>query len=363
MLCVVAVPANAAPSTGGSLADAQAQASAARTKLAEMRTGLASGLSAYNTAARDLARTRAEIASNTKRLDEVKASLQAGQQSLDSQASFLYRTNGTGFVDVLLGSASFEEFASRLSVLQQIASKDAGLVVALKADKAEAQRLSSLLARREASQKALLGKVATRRDAVQGSIDRQQAYLGSLSATVQDLVDAQEKAAAVAERASSSDANAAPAPSQSGVAPAKVSPSKTSPSKPSPAPSRSAVALKLAKVEGRSGSYWVMAKESSSYSPIGVKFSGVTTEYGNADNGTGTSSGRQFNDRELTCAHRTLPFGTRLAVTHGNKHVIVIVTDRGPFTRGRMLDLTTRAASILGIDGVGQVSCEVVDPN
>ncbi len=73
------------------------------------------------------------------------------------------------------------------------------------------------------------------------------------------------------------------------------------------------------------------------YRPTGVKFSGVTTMYGNDDNGTSTASGRRFDENEFTCAHKTLPFGTRLAVSKNGKSVIVTVTDRGPFTPGGCL--------------------------
>jgi peptidoglycan DL-endopeptidase CwlO len=290
-LGVAVVPASAAPPTTATIADAQAQASAAQLKLAEMRTSLASGLSAYNSAARDLATTRAEIAQNSKRLAEVKASLKSGQNSLDTQASFLYRTDGTGYVDVLLGSVSFEEFASRLSVLQQIASKDAGLVEALKRGRIEAQQLGQTLADRESRQRSLVAKVSAQRTSVQGSIDQQQAYLSSLSLQVQNLVAAQEKAAAQAQQASNTGSGATPTPSTGKAA------------KPSPKASSGKVALKLATVTGRSGSYWVMAKESSSYTPTGAKFSGEASEYGTNDNGTGTASGRPLNDSELTCAH------------------------------------------------------------
>lgn len=351
-LGVAVVPAAAAPSSAGSVAGAQSQATAARQKLAAMQKSLASGLSAYNSAAHDLAKTRAAIAENSKHLAEVKATLQAGQDSLNSQATFLYRTDGTGFVDVLLGSASFDEFASRLSVLEQIASKDAGLVVSLKNDRAEAQQLSQALSERESQQSALVGKVSAHRDSIQRCIDQQQAYLSSLSAQVQELIAAQEKAATQAQQASNTGSDSTPVPSSSGGA-----------TKPVPKASGAKVALKLATVVGRSGTYWVMAKEASSYSPTGAKFSGVASEYGTADNGTGTASGHPLNDSELTCAHPSLPFGTRIAVTHGSHHVIVIVTDRGPYSGGRVIDLTHRAASLLGVDGVGEVKCEVVEPN
>ncbi len=62
----------------------------------------------------------------------------------------------------------------------------------------------------------------------------------------------------------------------------------------------------------------------------------------------------------MTCAHRSLPFGTKLKVTHGDRSVVVTVNDRGPFVRGRVLDLSTAAARAIGIEGVGQVVAEVM---
>ena len=118
--------------------------------------------------------------------------------------------------------------------------------------------------------------------------------------------------------------------------------------KPSKTPVSKAGAIVYATVEGRSGKYAVVAGDPLTYRPTGVKFSGVTTMYGNDDNGTGTSSGRRFDENEFTCAHKTLPFGTRLAVTKGGRSVIVTVTDRGPFTPGRMLDLTTALRPLSG---------------
>jgi rare lipoprotein A len=75
-----------------------------------------------------------------------------------------------------------------------------------------------------------------------------------------------------------------------------------------------------------------------------------------------TASGRAFNENEFTCAHKTLPFGTRVAVNFRGKRVIVTVTDRGPYGKGRVIDLTKRAAATIGLKsaGVGQVRCEVV---
>ena len=93
----------------------------------------------------------------------------------------------------------------------------------------------------------------------------------------------------------------------------------------------------------------------------GRSFSGMASFYGN-ESGSRTASGQRFNQNALTCAHRSLPFGTRLRVTHGGRSVVVTVNDRGPFVHGRVLDLSTAAARAVGITGagVGRVVAEVM---
>ena len=94
---------------------------------------------------------------------------------------------------------------------------------------------------------------------------------------------------------------------------------------------------------------------------FGRVFSGLASFYGN-ESGRQTASGQRFDQNALTCAHRSLPFGTKLRVTHGDRSVIVTVNDRGPFVKGRVLDLSTAAARAVGLTsaGVGRVTAEVV---
>src|SRR6266481_3715671 len=94
-------------------------------------------------------------------------------------------------------------------------------------------------------------------------------------------------------------------------------------------------------------------------SGTGHSFSGMASYYGN-ESGSRTASGQRFDQNALTCAHRSLPFGTKLRVTHGDRSVVVTVNDRGPFVHGRVLDLSTAAARAVGITGVGQVTAEVI---
>jgi rare lipoprotein A len=90
---------------------------------------------------------------------------------------------------------------------------------------------------------------------------------------------------------------------------------------------------------------------------------GKASYYANKFNGRRTSSGEIFCQDSLTCAHRTLPFGTYLKVKNQNngKEVIVRVTDRGPFIKGRVVDLSRAAAEEIGMIQAGVVRVEVVE--
>jgi rare lipoprotein A len=93
----------------------------------------------------------------------------------------------------------------------------------------------------------------------------------------------------------------------------------------------------------------------------GRSFAGKASYYGN-ESGSKTASGQRFNQNAMTAAHRSLPFGTKLRVTHRGQSVVVTTNDRGPFIRGRVLDLSKGAARAIGLTGagVGHVVAEVV---
>jgi peptidoglycan lytic transglycosylase len=113
---------------------------------------------------------------------------------------------------------------------------------------------------------------------------------------------------------------------------------------------------------GAAGLSWRDANASIAPSSFGGRtFSGMASYYG-SESGSRTASGQRMNSNAMTCAHRSLPFGTKLRVTHGSRSVIVTVNDRGPFIRGRVLDLSTGAARAIGLTaaGVGRVTAEVV---
>jgi rare lipoprotein A len=88
--------------------------------------------------------------------------------------------------------------------------------------------------------------------------------------------------------------------------------------------------------------------------------SGIASVYGYA--GGRTASGERASPGALTAAHRTLPFGTMVRVTdsRSGRSVVVRINDRGPFVRGRVIDLTPAAAHALGFSGLTNVTLDVV---
>ena len=87
--------------------------------------------------------------------------------------------------------------------------------------------------------------------------------------------------------------------------------------------------------------------------------SGIASVY-STESGSRTASGQRLDPGALTAAHRTLPFGTKVRVTNKNNghFVVVTINDRGPFVRGRIIDVTPAGARALGFAGLAPVTIE-----
>ena len=88
-------------------------------------------------------------------------------------------------------------------------------------------------------------------------------------------------------------------------------------------------------------------------------FKGLASLYADKSIGHKTASGERYNSKALTCAHRTLPLGTKILVKNPKtgSSCVVVVNDRGPFRHDRIVDLSKAAGRKLGIHGVGTVRC------
>ena len=95
--------------------------------------------------------------------------------------------------------------------------------------------------------------------------------------------------------------------------------------------------------------------------PRGYDKTGTASYYGARHHGKRTASGEPFDQNALTAAHPALPFGTRVLVTNLNndKSVVVRINDRGPHTRGRLIDLSRKAAQQLDMLRTGTAKVRV----
>jgi rare lipoprotein A len=121
---------------------------------------------------------------------------------------------------------------------------------------------------------------------------------------------------------------------------------------------RLAVAILVA---AAAGAMWVERVRSAA---VGWRETGRASYYGDLFEGRPTASGEPYVHHKMTAAHRTLPFGTRIKVTHRNsgRSVIVRINDRGPAHASRILDLSRAAAERIGLlrDGTGPVALVVI---
>ncbi|MBD1553351.1 septal ring lytic transglycosylase RlpA family protein [Pseudomonas typographi] len=97
--------------------------------------------------------------------------------------------------------------------------------------------------------------------------------------------------------------------------------------------------------------------------PHGYDQQGVASYYGARHQGKRTASGERFDPNALTAAHRRLPFGSKVLVTNlSNQHSVVVrINDRGPHTRGRLIDVSRAAAEQLGMTASGMARVRVQD--
>ena len=98
------------------------------------------------------------------------------------------------------------------------------------------------------------------------------------------------------------------------------------------------------------------------HKPRHQSISNIASWYGYPHHGRKMADGHRYNMYALTAAHRTLKLGTKVKVTNlnNNKSVVVIISDRGPYVRGRIIDLSLAAARAIGMSGTAKVRLTVM---
>jgi rare lipoprotein A len=297
---------------------------------------------------REVEEHRAELVALEERIDVTNLRIYRQQEALaDARAHMaqkrdvfemrvirMYKSRSTNPMAILLTSDSISDFYARALMLARIARQDRSALSEAALATSEAEYEAAYLDDLKAQDLALRHETQLRTEQLALALKEQQQLVERLTEEERKRLEAERAAAAAAREEWRS----------------------------SSLPIGSAVPLKTAMVEPYADQiYLVPEYQPSLYKTTGRTMTAVCSWYGNEFNGRRTASGQIFNEEDFTCASRTLPFGTRLALTRNDRRIIVVVTDRGPFIAGRDLDLSKAAARALGFSGVEPVHAEFIE--
>lgn len=265
------------------------------------------------------------------------------QNAFDERAIALYKFTGYDSLAVLLDATSFRDFIARATILTTILEVDRAALEEAAVVSAQAQYQAGQLEELRQQDVDLRGLKEDRARILQSALAEEATLLPTLATASRAAVDA--VAAQYASTRARWKAASIPLGTPIGTVPATVRPYT-------------------------SRTYLASEFHYRKYRTTGVTYRAVCSWYGADFNGKPTASGQVYNMDDFTCAHKTLPFGTWLALTRYDpssktyKRIIVVVNDRGPYVRGRDIDLSKAAAQALGLAsaGVGDVNVEVVTP-
>jgi rare lipoprotein A len=274
------------------------------------------------------------------RLTEQRAAVEAADIRLaEVEARYrlrlieVYKRGSFDPFSLLLTSDTLSELVSRAALLTRIAEDDSRVVADLNVAVADARYQQALLVELQGQNRALQTAQEERRESLTRLLAEQEALVAQLTVEAREiLLQARKLTAETRQQWRGSSI-----------------------------PIGTSIPRASATVDAYPGvEFLISGYMPRQYRATGQRFSAVCSWYGPGFNGRGSSAGQIFIEDDLTCASRTLPFGTVLALTRGDRHVIVYVNDRGPYIAGRDLDLSKAAAQALGFSGVATVQAEIV---
>jgi len=212
--------AHAAPTTAKIRAK-KAEVTAAARKLEDLNADLELRQTDLEAVNEVLAATRAEIVATEGRLAAAETRLADSQALLEGRADAMYRAGASDFLTVLLGTADFEDFVTRIDLLNRITASDVDLITQVTAGRDLVEEARSALLSREVEEVALRAEAAAREREVEAAVQRQAAYHSQLTAEVKRLVKQEEQrlervAAELARRAEEAASHPPTRPSDAG---------------------------------------------------------------------------------------------------------------------------------------------------
>lgn len=282
-----------------------------------------------------LAVTAQRLIEQALAIDEADARLSEAKAQYRERIIGVYKRGSYDVLALLLSSDTLTELASRMALLTRIVEEDSRVVADLNIAAADARYQQTVMAELQAQDRALQQAQAERIASATTLLAEQEALVAQLTVEARDAL-LQARKLTASTRAQWRAASI---------------------------PVGTEIPRSVATVDSHPGlSYVISGYMPRYYRSTGQLFPAVCSWYGPGFNGRGTASGQIFNEDDFTCASRTLPFGTVLALTRGERRIIVYVNDRGPYIDGRDLDLSKAAATALGFSGVATVQAEIVVP-
>ncbi len=267
-------------------------------------------------------------------LADARRELQEANHTYRSRIVSMYKSRVNDPITILLTADTMSDFYTRLLMLSRIAQRDRHVLESAAIAAAEAEFQANYLDDLKAQDIALRQILRQTRGELDRALDEQQALVARLTEESQRVLQVRRDA----HTKTRAEWLAASVPLDDPVA----------------------------KVPGVVEPYTDRVYLVSEYHPRRYRSLGITeyafcSWYGNEFHGRMTACGQIYNQNDFTTASRTLPFGTRLALTRGDRRIVVVVTDRGPFIAGRDLDLSRAAAEALGFSGLATVHVEYVE--
>lgn len=275
-------------------------------------------------------------------VEQTEQDLDAARTALAVKLVAMYKARRPDPISLLLESRTVADLVSRTVLLSRIAESDREILreSAVAADEAAYQML--VLDDLKAQDTALRHELGSRERRLSAALTEQQELAERLGREALQALAARQ-AAAARDRQAWSDSSV---------------------------PLNSTITFVSATVDEHPGATWLVpVHRPTAYRSSGSAYSAVCSWYGNEFHGRRTASGQIFNENDFTCASNAYPFGTTLALSRGDRRIIVVVNDRGPFVWSgtswlphpvRKLDLSKASAYALGFTGIAEVRIEPV---
>lgn len=288
---------------------------------------------------KDTSKLKSQIRSAEANISDLEAQMLRVRGSSNARARQMYKNGPATVLAVLFTADTFGDLPRLGAFWESLAEKDGKTL-------AESIRLKDQISRQRISLAGTVQKLVARvekSDAEEASLkasrEQRVGSLARLKDAIQEAMAA-EKAVLAARAAAVKKPSAGPCSPGSGGADQKLA------------------ALLDWYSPASGGSGFMPAK----LGPTGVITTGGATWYGPGFDGCRSASGATFRASQMTAASLSLPMGTLLKVTYGGRAVVVVITDRGPYSAGRVLDLSAEAAKLIGLASVGDVSMEILLP-